>query len=126
MKKVVQKKYGLDASNVGDEGGFAPNILNNQDGLDLLMEAIEKAGHSSIVDLGMDVAASEFLTKDGNYDLDFKTENNSGELVKTPEQLTEMYAQWIEKYPIKSIEDPFDQDDWPAYQHMLEKLGDRV
>jgi len=61
LKKVIQSKYGVDATNVGDEGGFAPNIQNNQDGLDLLMTAIEKAGHTGKIVLGMDVAASEFF-----------------------------------------------------------------
>jgi len=60
LKGVIKKKYGGDATNVGDEGGFAPNILENKEGLDLLMAAIEKAGHSGKVMLGMDVAASEF------------------------------------------------------------------
>lgn len=79
LKAVIQKKYGLDASNVGDEGGFAPNIQDNKDGLNLLMEAIEKAGHLGKIDLGMDVAASEFWVPEKKvYDLDFKTDNNDG------------------------------------------------
>jgi len=79
LKKVIQTKYGLDATNVGDEGGFAPNIQDNEEGLNLLMEAIKKAGHEGKVMLGMDVAASEFfLEKEKIYDLDFKTEKNDG------------------------------------------------
>merc|ERR1719163_449364 len=78
LKGVIKGKYGQDAANVGDEGGFAPNIQSNKEGLQLLWEAIESAGYADKVDLGMDVAASEFLTDDGNYDLDFKTENNGG------------------------------------------------
>ncbi|KAG1051017.1 hypothetical protein G6F42_028984 [Rhizopus arrhizus] len=64
-------KYGLDATNVGDEGGFAPNIQKNEEGLELLVQAIEKAGYTGKVKIGMDCAASEFY-KDGKYDLDFK------------------------------------------------------
>jgi len=74
LKSVIKKKYGMDATNVGDEGGFAPNIQENRDGLDLLMDAINKAGHSGKVDIGMDVAASEFYVPDNKtYDLDFKS-----------------------------------------------------
>ena len=60
LKSVIKKKYGQDACNVGDEGGFAPNILENKEGLDLVVEAIEKAGYTGKVKIGMDVAASEF------------------------------------------------------------------
>lgn len=73
LKKVIQSKYGLDATNVGDEGGFAPNIQDNREGLKLLMDAIEKSGHAGKVKIGMDVAASEFKNESGNYDLDFKS-----------------------------------------------------
>jgi enolase len=79
LKKVITTRYGTDATAVGDEGGFAPNILDNNEGLRLCVEAIEKAGHTGKVFLGMDVAASEFFIKEENkYDLDFKTENNDG------------------------------------------------
>jgi len=79
LKSVIKKKYGQDACNVGDEGGFAPNILDNKEGLDLVVEAIEKAGYTGKVKIGMDVAASEFWKEEEKvYDLDFKTENNDG------------------------------------------------
>lgn len=77
LKTVIQKKYGLDATNVGDEGGFAPSIQDNREGLELLMEAIDKSGHAGKIQLAMDVAASEFFI-DGKYDLDFKNTNNTG------------------------------------------------
>jgi len=70
LKKVIKAKYGQDAVNVGDEGGFAPNIQDNKEGLELLKEAISKAGYTGKVKIGMDVAASEFF-KDGKYDLNF-------------------------------------------------------
>ena len=77
LKKVIQAKYGMDATNVGDEGGFAPSIQDNKEGLELLMEAIHKSGHSGKIHLAMDVAASEFYI-DHKYDLDFKNTNNDG------------------------------------------------
>lgn len=86
LKGVIQKKYGLDASNVGDEGGFAPSIQDNKEGLELLMEAIDKSGHTGKIELGMDVAASEFYLE-GMYDLDFKNINNKGDQRLTGEQL---------------------------------------
>ncbi len=61
LKKVIQDRFGLDATAVGDEGGFAPNILDNKEGLNLIKEAIEKAGYTGKVEIGMDVAASEFF-----------------------------------------------------------------
>merc|ERR1719478_1946464 len=111
LKSVIKKKYGQDACNVGDEGGFAPNIQDNKEGLDLVVEAIEKAGYTGKVKIGMDVAASEFLTKDGMYDLDFKTENNDGSMKKTGKEMNDLYNEFCTQYPMVSIEDPFDQDD---------------
>ncbi|KAJ6331360.1 hypothetical protein OIU76_009858 [Salix suchowensis] len=78
LKSVIKKKYGQDATNVGDEGGFAPNIQDNQEGLELLKTAIAKAGYTGKVVIGMDVAASEFYGTDKTYDLNFKEENNDG------------------------------------------------
>ena len=72
LKKVINAKYGIDATNVGDEGGFAPNVKSADEALDLLMEAISKAGHEGLVKIGIDPASSEFF-KDGKYDLDFKS-----------------------------------------------------
>lgn len=112
LKAVIKGKYGIDACNVGDEGGFAPSIASNKEGLDLVKEAIEKAGYTGKVKIGMDVAASEFFTPDKRYDLDFKTPNNSGEEVKSGDEMIELYKSFCKDYPIISIEDPFEQDDW--------------
>lgn len=71
LKKVITKKYGIDAANVGDEGGFAPNVSGAEESLELLTEAIKQAGYTGKVQIGLDVASSEFF-KDGKYDLDFK------------------------------------------------------
>jgi len=123
LKEVIKGKYGQDATNVGDEGGFAPNIQSNLEGLELLAIAIEQAGYTGKVQLGMDVAASEFFV-DGNYDLDFKTEGSSD--LRTPEQMIELYQSFVKDYPVVSIEDPFDQDDWASYQGLMAAAGDNV
>jgi len=113
LKSVIKRKYGQDACNVGDEGGFAPNISSNDEGLNLVVEAIEKAGYTGKVKIGMDVAASEFLTEDkAAYDLNFKNQPNDGTQKKTGEEMIELYKTFCEKYPVITIEDPFDQDDW--------------
>lgn len=108
---VIKAKYGQDACNVGDEGGFAPNISSNKEGLELLVTAIEKAGFTGKVKIGMDVAASEFLTEDKQYDLDFKNQPNDGSQKKSGDAMIELYKSFAADYPIVSIEDPFDQDD---------------
>lgn len=127
LKGVIKKKYGGDATNVGDEGGFAPNILENREGLDLLMEAIEKAGHSGKIDLGMDVAASEFwVPEEKCYDLDFKNPHNDGKHKISAAGLMDLYMSFCKDYPMVSIEDPFDQDDWEGYAEMTKLVGDKV
>jgi len=125
LKSVIKKKYGQDACNVGDEGGFAPNILANEEGLNLVVEAIEKAGYTGKVKIGMDVAAAEFYTAEKMYDLDFKTEGDAKDKSQTitSEELTAIYEKFCQDYPVISIEDPFDQDDFPAYGAMTAKIG---
>uniref|UniRef100_A0AC35F5L1 Phosphopyruvate hydratase n=1 Tax=Panagrolaimus sp. PS1159 TaxID=55785 RepID=A0AC35F5L1_9BILA len=111
LKSEIKKRYGLDATAVGDEGGFAPNIQDNKEGLDLLNTAIAKAGYTGKVSIGMDVAASEFF-KDGKYDLDFKNPNSDSSKWLTGDQLADLYQSFCKEYPVVSIEDAFDQDDW--------------
>lgn len=111
LKAVVKKEYGQDATNVGDEGGFAPNIQDNREGLDLLKAAIEKAGYTGRIQIAMDTAASEFY-REGKYDLDFKNPKSDPEKRVTGQQLIDLYLDFIANYPIVSIEDAFDQDDW--------------
>ncbi|KAK2179022.1 hypothetical protein NP493_518g00039 [Ridgeia piscesae] len=117
LKSVIKGKYGQDACNVGDEGGFAPNIQNNEEGLDLLKTAIEKAGYTGKIKIGMDVAASEFC-KDKKYDLDFKNPNSKPADYLSSDQLLKIYEGFVSKYPVVSIEDAFDQDDWDAWTKM--------
>jgi len=123
LKAVIKQKYGEDATNVGDEGGFAPNIQNNREGLELLTTAIAKSGHADKVKLGMDVAASEFW-KEGKYDLDFKNKNSDGSQALTGQQLASLYGEFVRDFPIVIIEDPFDQDDWETYSHLTASIGD--
>ncbi|XP_078094839.1 enolase 1a, (alpha) isoform X1 [Mustelus asterias] len=127
LKNVIKDKYGRDAINVGDEGGFAPNILENKEALELLKTAIEKAGYSDKVVIGMDIAASEFY-RDGKYDLDFKSPPNPSRYVNH-DKLIDLYMSFTQNYPVVSIEDPFDQDDWAAWtqftgQAKIQVVGD--
>ncbi|XP_074289697.1 enolase-like isoform X1 [Silene latifolia] len=126
QKSVIKKKYGQDATNVGDGGGFAPNIQENKEGLELLKTAIEKAGYTGKVVSGMYVAASEFYKQDKSYDLNFKEENNDGSQRISGEPLKDLYKSFVAEYPIVSIEDPFDQDDREHYAKMTAEIGDKV
>lgn len=122
LKKVLNNK-GL-ATGVGDEGGFAPDLQSNAEGFELIMEAIKKAGYEPGVDvcMGIDVAASEFYDKEiGKYKFKWST----GEEFTTDE-LIDYYEDLISKYPIISIEDPVDENDWEGFTKITEKLGDRV
>eukprot|EP00879_Flechtneria_rotunda_P000391 GHRR01000484.1.p1 GENE.GHRR01000484.1~~GHRR01000484.1.p1 ORF type:complete len:535 (+),score=162.05 GHRR01000484.1:156-1607(+) len=117
LKTLIKEKYGKDACNVGDEGGFAPAITDNEEGIHLLQAAIEKAGYTDKVKIGMDVAASEFYTEDKMYDLNFKEKNSAGSGKKTGAELLDIYKTFVEKFGVITIEDPYDQDDrenWKA------------
>merc|ERR1719478_630327 len=124
LKDVIKKKYGQDACNVGDEGGFAPSVQDNNEALDVLMDAIKQSGHAEKVKIGTDVAASEFwVPETKKYDLDFKNPNSAPEMKKTGVELADYYKDWFKKYPFVSIEDPFDQDDWAAYSKFCSEVG---
>ncbi|XP_044968848.1 enolase 1-like [Hordeum vulgare subsp. vulgare] len=127
LKSIIKKKYGQDSTNVGDEGGFAPNIQENKEGLELLKAAIAKAGYTGKVVIGMDVDASEFYSeKDQTYDLNFKEDNNDGSHKISGDSLKDLYKSFVSEYPIMSIEDPFDQDDWATYTKMAGEVGQQV
>ncbi|POM61218.1 Phosphopyruvate hydratase, partial [Phytophthora palmivora] len=132
LKKVIKGRYGLDATAVGDEGGFAPNIQSNGEAIDLIEEAIKAAGYTNQVRLGMDVAASEFYTgaADARYNLDFKNENAPDSEKIPADKLQEVYEGFIAKCAgsskIVSIEDPFDQDDWESWIKFTGKVGKDV
>ncbi|KAE8210316.1 hypothetical protein CF319_g1687 [Tilletia indica] len=120
LKKVINSKYGIDATNVGDEGGFAPNVQTAEEALELLTTAISKAGYEGKIHISLDVASSEFY-KEGKYDLDFKNEKSDSSKWLSGKELADLYLGYIEKYPIASIEDPFDQDDWESWSYLREK-----
>ncbi len=106
---------------VGDEGGYAPKLTSNEQPLELMSEAVEKAGYKLGEDFGfaMDPAASEFY-EDGKYNL--AVENR----VVSSEELVEIYAEWVEKYPIVSIEDGFAEDDWDGFVAQMKAMGDKI
>jgi enolase len=122
LKKIIKHKYGIHAVNVGDEGGFAPNIQDNKEALELIKEAIISAGYCGKIKIGMDVAASEFY-KDHKYDLNFKGVPPE---LKTSEEIIELYKKFVDEYEIISIEDPFDQDDWDSYGKLTKELSHKV
>merc|ERR1712110_997405 len=114
LKLLIKAKYGLDATAVGDEGGFAPNFQSNAEAIKLCEDAIAKAGYTGKIKIGMDVAASGFF-KDGKYDLDFKNKDSKPADWISSEALCEMYKGFVRDAPVVSIEDPFDQDDWEGW-----------
>ena len=121
LKSVLSAK-GLNTS-VGDEGGFAPNLSSNEEAIKVIMEAIEKSGYKAgeEVKIAMDAAASSFYNKDKNL---YVLAGEGKEL--TSEQMVELYADWVEKYPIISIEDGLDENDWDGFKLMTDKLGKKI
>ena len=116
--KSVLKKKGL-ATSIGDEGGFAPNLESNRAALDLILVAIESAGFkaSSEIALAMDVAATEFFT-DGKYKFEGKQ--------LTSDQMIDYYSELVQSYPLVSIEDPLDEDDWSGWAKLTANLGEKI
>ncbi len=122
LKKVLHDQ-GL-STNVGDEGGFAPNIKSNEEAIEVILKAIEKAGYKPGVDIfiAMDAAASEF------YDAKSKTyvfKKSSGKKLKSAE-MVDYWTKWVKKYPIISIEDGMDENDWTGWKQLTDKVGDKV
>jgi len=119
LKKVIQIKYGKQSVNVGDEGGFAPPITKTSDALDTIIQAINEAGYTpgKSVYVGFDAASSEFF-ESGAYEID-------GEK-KTAEELADFYTDLTKQYPIRYIEDPFEQEDFEHTAQLTRKIGNRV
>ncbi len=119
LKKVLQSKK--LATNVGDEGGFAPDLKSNAEALDLIVEAVGKAGYElgTQVFIALDPAASEF------YNAETKRYSVDGKQI-TSEQLVDFYASWVDKYPICSIEDGFAEDDWEGWKAITDRLGSKI
>jgi enolase len=116
--KSVIKQRGL-STGVGDEGGFAPDLEHNRAALDLIVEAIGKAGFNPGQDvaLAIDAAASEFYA-DGAYNFEGKPQTSA--------EMAGIYAEWLDAYPIVSIEDPLAEEDWPGWQELTANVGDRL
>lgn len=119
LSKVLKAK-GL-ATTVGDEGGFAPNLSSNEEAISVILQAIEQAGYKPGVDiyLGLDAAASEYYA-DGIYNLASENKTYSSA------QMADFFVDWVDRYPIISIEDGFDENDWDGWKLMTEKLGGRI
>ena len=120
--KYVLKSKGM-STNVGDEGGFAPNLGSNEEAIEVVLQAIEKAGYKPGEDvyIALDAAASEFYNKE-----DKKYHFESTGDVLTSDDMVNFWADWKSKYPIISIEDGLDEDDWSGWKKMTERLGDKV
>ncbi|GKS12085.1 phosphopyruvate hydratase [Paenibacillus chitinolyticus] len=118
--KSVLKDKGLNTA-VGDEGGFAPNLSSNEEAIQTIITAIERAGYKPGVDvfLGMDVASTEFF-KNGKYELEGEGKSF------TPAEFVDLLASWVDKYPILTIEDGCSEDDWEGWKLLTEKLGGKV
>jgi len=128
LKKVIKSKFGGDATLIGDEGGFAPPC-DVESGLDMLMEASEAAGHLNKISVGLDVASSEFkISGKDAYDLDFKTTgpDHDDSMTLSGDEMIAFYSKIIDKYPIVTIEDPFDQDDWANWSKIVAAVGEKI
>jgi enolase len=121
--KEVLKKRGL-STNVGDEGGFAPNLRSNEEGITTVLEAIEKAGYRPGEDiyLALDAASSEFYDKNTGL---YVFKKSTGDKL-TSEQMIEFWADWCKKYPIVSMEDGLDENDWAGWKMLTQKLGENI
>ena len=112
------------STNVGDEGGFAPNLGSNEEAIQVVLKAIESAGYTPGVDMyiAIDAAASEFYNAEENV---YHFHQSTGEKL-TPAEMVDFWANWTEKYPILSIEDGLDEDDWEGWKSLTESIGDKV
>lgn len=121
LKKILHDSG--HATAVGDEGGFAPNLKSNQEAIELILKAIEQAGYKpgDDISIALDPASSEFYDKSGKYI--FKKSDKS---VKSAEDMVKFYADWVNKYPIVSIEDGLAEDDWDGWKMLTQELGRKV
>lgn len=121
--KTVLKERGYSTA-VGDEGGFAPSLKSNEEALEVLMEAIEKAGYKpgEQITICLDPASSEFYDKDKKKYVFRKSDKSE----KTSEQMVEFWSKWVSQYPIVSIEDGMAEDDWDGWKHLTDALGAKI
>jgi len=123
LREVLKEEYGLQATLVGDEGGFAPNITSPEEGMRILVKAIERAGHTGKIKLGSDPAASEFF-KEGKYDLCFKDAEKPDK--RSAAEMVALYEKICEGYPMVLLEDPFDEEDFSSHGELTASLGQKV
>ncbi|OIW16419.1 hypothetical protein TanjilG_19135 [Lupinus angustifolius] len=127
LKAVITEKYGAHDCNVGEDGGFAPNVSRQvfyvmdlldffREALDLVQEAISRTGHDEKIKIALDIAATNFCIGT-RYDLDFKSPQKSGQNFKSAEDMIELYKELCSDYPVVSIHDPFDKEDWERIKH---------
>ncbi|MBN1502419.1 phosphopyruvate hydratase [Candidatus Woesearchaeota archaeon] len=129
LKDIIKKKHGLDAVNVGDEGGFAPPVKDNEEPLQLLIQAIDKAGYQGKIKIGLDCAASEFFYKQKYYLGEKEKVMFNRKPIKKGidgKELGRLYSKLINKYPIVTIEDPFAEDDWESWSEFTSKAKCQV
>jgi enolase len=127
LKKVLHSK-GL-ATAVGDEGGFAPNLASVEEGIDVILEAVEAAGYKPGEDIriAMDTASSELYNAEtGNYHFPGESKVKGEEVVRTSDELVDLFVSLAEKYPIISIEDALDEEDWEGWKKLTDALGDKI
>ncbi|MCF8018849.1 MAG: phosphopyruvate hydratase [Vallitaleaceae bacterium] len=127
LKKVLNSK-GL-STGVGDEGGFAPNLSSVEEGIEIIIEAIEKAGYKPGVDVGiaMDTASSELYdAKTGNYHFPGESKVKGHEVIRTSDELVALFSELVDKYPILSIEDGLDEEDWEGWKKLTDAIGHKV
>ncbi len=117
LGEIIENRYGPNATNVGDEGGFAPPLKDPMEPFELICEAIEEKGYEDYVDLAVDAAATEFHTSRG-----YEFSND----VFTAEDMIEFYEELIDSYPVISLEDPLDEEDWSGFEKLTETLSDSV
>ena len=126
LKKVIKQKYGQDAVNVGDEGGFAPNLKTHRECLELITLAISNCGYKGKINIGIDPAASEFYDAEkGKYNLN-KWNTSQPPKYLTNDELLEIYCEFVRDFPIIMLEDPFDENDYDGHAKITKRLGDKI
>jgi len=126
LKGIIKEEYGIDNTAVGDEGGFAPNVSDIDEALILLVKAIDKAGYKGKIYVGSDPAASEFYDKERKvYNLDFKKPKDKQDPSRclTPQQLVDFWSKTSKEFPIKLLEDPFDENDFAGHAKLTLAIG---
>lgn len=130
LKRVIRKTFGREATAVCDEGGFAPNIKDNEEALKLLTEAIKATGYEDHCQIVLDAAAGDFYDKaSGKYDLAYKRKGGMaapGAVLKSTDELIRMFKLYAANYGVASIEDPFHEGDWASYTRMTNELGEVI